>query len=63
MERKWKISENQTDKKQSWQKVTVTANPANIYLFKFNKRNTKKMCEMYSKSTKKTQNDVGEHPC
>ena len=33
---------------------------ANIYLFKVNYRDTRKMCEIYSKFTKKHQNDVND---
>ena len=32
--------------------------PANIYLFKFNSRNTRKRYEIYSKLTIKTSDDV-----
>ena len=32
--------------------------PANIYLFKFNNRNTRKKYEIYSKLTIRHQNDV-----
>ena len=40
--------------------VTVIYNPANIYLLKVNNRNTKKMCEIYSKLKIKHQNDVND---
>ena len=39
---------------------TVDTNPANIYLFKVNNKNTRKRCEICSKSTIKTSNDVGD---
>ena len=35
-------------------------NPANIYLFKVNNRNTRKMYEIFSELTIKQQNDVNE---
>ena len=34
--------------------------PANIYLFKFNNRNIRKRCEIYSKLTIKHQNNVND---
>ena len=34
--------------------------PANIYLFKFSNRNTRKRCEICSKLTVKHQNDVSD---
>ena len=38
----------------------IVNNPANIYLFNINNRNTKKRCEICSKLTIKTSNDVSD---
>ena len=37
---------------------TVDLDPANIYLFKVNNKNTRKRCEMYSRSTVKAPEPI-----
>ena len=39
--------------------LNASNNPAHIYLFKVNNRNTRKTCEIWLKLTIKQQNDIG----
>ena len=50
--RRYRVKNARTGPK--WVKINSTYYPANIYLLKFNNRNTRKRCEICSKLTIKT---------